>query len=1106
MKKVRILCKELVATLLLVLILFGTALADQLRIKMPYQEVTVSEDAKGYVTFSGESIQYLIQAGEPAIPWNVIKVLLPPDADLATVTVSIEWKKFEEVFGVCEVRPMPPPVTWIGEEEIILWPEDKTIVDGKDIEIYGNDILFPKNLIGNISTGKMRKWQLVDIPVALFQYNPVSKKLCRLTKAKVIVKFERKPDILSDLRAEAVFADRIGEERMRRLAVNFDQVAPEYQALDLKRVPLQQEGDQERGYIIITTNAIASGSNKLADFVTSKELQGFTVHVIKEDTWGGGEGDPAAENIRTWLQNNYLNLNIEYVLLIGNPHPQESYVPMKVLWPLNNHPQIPEDKKQMGSDYYYSDLTGNWDLDGDLKYGEWGSPPEGDFGAGGVDRNWEVLVGRIPYYGDITDLDKILSKIITYENTDESYATWRKNVLLPVSDPGNNYVLGEEIKDNLIVPKGEDWSYYRIYQEEYGLTPPPEMTPCNEDIVTNVWKGSPFGAIFWDANHGGSTASYGVMDVTHAATLNDEYPGFTFQAGACHNSNPGWPTNLSYSLLKNGAIVTVGATYVAFGSGPPFPGTPWSEGMAYEYARRLITYEMDSGHALYDMKEALHPCWISWQNFVVHNLYGDPSIGLYSFHGPPKITTNTASSVTANTATLNGRLDDLGSTPSVEVSFEWGSTVGSKVLGTYPIGNAPIALAFDGSNIWVANQDDDTVTKLSVSTGVESPGSPYNVGDGPVALSFDGANIWVANKHSANVMKLNVSTGAVLGTYPVGYNPEGMLFDGANIWVANASDNNVMKLRASDGTLLGKYPVGDSPSALVFDGTNIWVANPGDDNVMKLHAATGAVRGIYNTGHPPYWGYYPYALVFDGTNIWVANYSYFYNFGCVAKLSASDGTLLATFPDSPMFEPDLGPAALFFDGTNIWVANYDDDTVMKISAYDYENETPALTMTTSGLFSADLNGLTPHITYHFRAKAVGDGIAFGDDMTVLMSTEHPIITTNAASNVTTDSVTLNATLDYLGTASSIEVSFEWGLDTTYSNETTPQTMTATGSFTANLSDLEPGITYHFRAKAVGNDTAYGNDITSTTASIAEHSTIWVDDDYTQGGAGGHTWG
>ncbi|MBN2099419.1 MAG: FG-GAP repeat protein [Dehalococcoidia bacterium] len=96
---------------------------------------------------------------------------------------------------------------------------------------------------------------------------------------------------------------------------------------------------------------------------------------------------------------------------------------------------------------------------------------------------------------------------------------------------------------------------------------------------------------------------------------------------------------------------------------------------------------------------------------------------------------------------------------------------------------------------------------------------------------------------------------------------------------------------------------------------------------------------------------------------------------------------------------------------------------------------------------------------------------------------NPSVTTLIASDVTSASAILEGYLVSLGSASSVEVSFEWGPTPSYGNETTPQTMTDVGAFTIELSALSPGVTYHFRAKAVGDGTAYGDDLRFTTPAM-----------------------
>jgi alpha-tubulin suppressor-like RCC1 family protein len=101
---------------------------------------------------------------------------------------------------------------------------------------------------------------------------------------------------------------------------------------------------------------------------------------------------------------------------------------------------------------------------------------------------------------------------------------------------------------------------------------------------------------------------------------------------------------------------------------------------------------------------------------------------------------------------------------------------------------------------------------------------------------------------------------------------------------------------------------------------------------------------------------------------------------------------------------------------------------------------------------------------------------------VSLSTELPLsVVTLAAGSISTTGATLNGNLTGLGSASSAQMSFQWGLTTSYGNTTTAQTKTGTGGFSFGLSGLSPQTTYHFRAKAVGDSTVYGGDMAFTTA-------------------------
>ena len=141
------------------------------------------------------------------------------------------------------------------------------------------------------------------------------------------------------------------------------------------------------------------------------------------------------------------------------------------------------------------------------------------------------------------------------------------------------------------------------------------------------------------------------------------------------------------------------------------------------------------------------------------------------------------------------------------------------------------------------------MTKLKASDGTAL--GTFTVGSNPIAVAYDGANVWVANINSKNVTKLRGSSGAVLGTFTVGTQPNALAFDGTNMWVANGGSNNVTKLLASTGATLGTFASsGTFPAGVAFDGTNVWVANNLSNNVTKM-SPTGTVLGTFAVGTEP---------------------------------------------------------------------------------------------------------------------------------------------------------------------------------------------------------------------------------------------------------------
>ncbi|MGB3341424.1 MAG: C25 family cysteine peptidase [bacterium] len=259
----------------------------------------------------------------------------------------------------------------------------------------------------------------------------------------------------------------------------------------------------------------------------------------------------------------------------------------------------------------------------------WGT---GDNGSGGVEFSQEVYVGRIPVYSAQYDtLSKILQKIIDYESA-MIIPPYRRRALLPMkpSDAVSlGWDLGENIKDSCLVPAG--LGYYRIYDEDYDLDPPPEATPCNIDNVVAAWDDG-YGLVTW-WGHGSSYKANSIIDSIGCKLLDDTKPSFTCQA-SCLNGCPEIPGNLGYRLLRHGAVGTISGTRTTgytpgWWNWPPDPTDNTNQYLAYYCSKRLLGGQT-VGSAMYDTK-----CLTTeWNNNMAYNLYGDPSTSLFKPYSP----------------------------------------------------------------------------------------------------------------------------------------------------------------------------------------------------------------------------------------------------------------------------------------------------------------------------------------------------------------------------------------------------------------------------------------------------------------------------------------
>ena len=634
--------KTLIPVFMVVLFLAvaGVARAETLAITLEAGPYEIIQNPDGYQKILMDGYPERSSPGDPMLPVKVFNILLPPDIDWSSLTMRTVLRGRRLLPGRFELRPGAPDESNGGLNVTYDWGNAVNIVDGRNMDVYGANAFFPSppDRVKLLPCSQLRKWKFTRVAFTPFRYNPVTRKLVVAQKAKIILNFQRTNRISSP----SLMADRVMDSLAPKLFTNFESMQGGYvppKAMD--------QASAVYDYVIITTNAIVSGSSKLADFISQKQARGHSVLVVTETDFGALTGQAPnnrAEKIRQWLINNYVSYGIEYVLLIGDPTPYENGegdIPMKMCWPRLGI----DDDDEAPTDGFFADLTGNWDLDNDQDYGELLDY----LGGGGVDFSMEVWVGRIPVYAsNYSTLDAILQKTMDYEN--ERSVSWRKNVLLPMSFSNITYdgaPLAEQMMDDFLTTGGfGSWTQY-----QQGSNEPCDLNSSyasdeelrGNTVVRDRWAVGGYGVVCWWAHGSVTSASVGcsgcwdgtLFSYTQTSSLNDDLPSFTYQC-SCTNGYPENSNNLQYSILKQGGIGTVSATRVSWyntgvGYGD-FDGSSTNSGIAYEYVSRLAQ-NLPAGRALYEAKLAVVSPILSGtrlMNQYDFNLYGDPSVGLNS--------------------------------------------------------------------------------------------------------------------------------------------------------------------------------------------------------------------------------------------------------------------------------------------------------------------------------------------------------------------------------------------------------------------------------------------------------------------------------------------
>ena len=115
----------------------------------------------------------LSKPGQPCLPSRIFSIAIPPGVEF--VDIVYETDKIIHLPGEYYISPVKIPEILIEKNSSIIFNEEYTKMFDENYNfIYNNNELFPGNVVEFVRTSGYRGYNLVDVRVTPFKYNPIS--------------------------------------------------------------------------------------------------------------------------------------------------------------------------------------------------------------------------------------------------------------------------------------------------------------------------------------------------------------------------------------------------------------------------------------------------------------------------------------------------------------------------------------------------------------------------------------------------------------------------------------------------------------------------------------------------------------------------------------------------------------------------------------------------------------------------------------------------------------------------------------------------------------------------------------------------------------------
>jgi len=208
-------------------------------------------------------------------------------------------------------------------------------------------------------------------------------------------------------------------------------------------------------------------------------------------------------------------------------------------------------------------------------------------------------------------------------------------------------------------------------------------------------------------------------------------------------------------------------------------------------------------------------------------------------------------------------------------------------------GPAHVAVTADGSQVWTANVNDDTISIVDATTAKVIKTIAVGKVPNEVAVMPDSRYAFAANVESNVVSVIDMKTLQVIKDIEAGDSPHGVTVspDGTELWVSNNKSNDVTVIDTDNFRVLATISTGSYANHVGFSPDGVWafVSNRQSNDIVKINREERKVVAKIPVGSEPH------EISLEDL---------------IVPVQASDVTASDVSPDPSVQDGTLGPAQI----------------------------------------------------------------------------------------------------------------------------------------------------------------------------------------------------